>query len=360
MAAANELISYCLGAISAKSAWKIAYNRGAFAAALAKSDRHNGAMMSVGLSERQVRVYIDQLAHQSGIHGLTVACINSPRNVTVSGDATHIEALKSILDEEEIFVRKLMVDVAYHSPHMEAIALDYGRSIQGLEKGCALSDSTVMISSVTRQKVSKDQLSSPDYWVRNMVSPVRFSEAIGQLCAYSSQKIRKKLDCSHRNHLQINVLLEIGPHSALQGPTRDILTSFAGGSNISYSSILIRHKSALQSALEAMGRLRCLGYPVDVDRINRPDGKIHKRPLPLPDLPEYPFDHSREYWHESRISKRFRLHPQTKLDLLGKPVPDWNPLEAKWRNFIRVSEMPWVEDHVVSYDPLRKMILVLI
>ena len=43
-----------------------------------------------------------------------------------------------------------------------------------------------------------------------------------------------------------------------------------------------------------------------------------------------------------------------KLDLLGRPVADWNPSEAKWRNFIRVTEMPWVEDHVVSIlnDPI--------
>ena len=359
MVAANAPVSYCLGAISAKAACKIAYNRGTFAAVLAKSDRHNGAMMSVGLSEGQVQIHIDQLAIQSGYRGLTVACINSPRNVTVSGDATQIKALKSILDEEEIFARKLMVDVAYHSPHMEAIALDYGRSIEDLERGYALSNSTVMISSVTGQNVTQDQLSSADYWVRNMVSPVRFSEAVGQLCAHSSQKLRKKLDCSHRNHLQINVLLEIGPHSALQGPTRDILTTVAGGANISYNSVLVRHQSALTSALEAVGRLHCLGHPVELNRVNRSDGKVHKHPLPLPDLPEYPFDHTREYWHESRVSKRFRLHQQAKLDLLGKPVPDWNPLEAKWRNFIRVSEMPWVEDHVVSHKPFDRVVLVL-
>jgi zearalenone synthase, highly reducing iterative type I polyketide synthase len=68
----------------------------------------------------------------------------------------------------------------------------------------------------------------------------------------------------------------------------------------------------------------------------------------LPDIPSYPFDHSKGYWFESRLGNHFRTFPQNKLDLLGKPVADWNPLEAKWRNVIRVSEMPWVEDHVVS------------
>ena len=68
----------------------------------------------------------------------------------------------------------------------------------------------------------------------------------------------------------------------------------------------------------------------------------------MTDLPEYPFDHSVSHWLESRISSRFRTHHQGKIDLLGKPVADWNPLEAKWRNNIRVSEMPWIEDHTIN------------
>lgn len=306
-------------------------------------------MLSVGLSEGQVQTYIHQLADRFGSRGLVVACINSHKNVTISGDATQIDALMSILSNEGVFTRKLLVDVAYHSSHMEAIALDYGRSIQNLERSNASTGSITMISSVTGQKVTEKQLCSPSYWVSNMVSPVRFSDAVGQLCTQPAQKIRKKLDCSHRDHLKINTLLEIGPHSALQGPVREILSTVPGSENISYSSILHRYQSALYSALGAVGELYCLGYPVDVSKVNYSDAKLHEHPQTLSDLPEYPFDHSHEYWHESRVSRRFRLHPQAKLDLLGKPVPDWNPLEAKWRNFIRVSEMPWLEDHVVSH-----------
>lgn len=313
-------------------------------------------MLSVGLSEGQVQSYISQLAEQFGCHGLVVACVNSHKNVTISGDAIQIDALKSVLSKEGVFTRKLMVDVAYHSSHMEAIALDYGKSIQDLERGNASTDSITMISSVTGQKVTEGQLCSARYWVSNMVSPVRFSDAVGQLCAQSARTVRKKLDGSHRDRLQIGLLLEIGPHSTLQGPVHDILRTVSGGENISYSSILRRYQSSLRSALGALGQLYCHGYPVDVGKVNHCDEKPHKHSQSLSDLPEYPFDHSHEYWHESRVSKRFRLHPQAKLDLLGKPVPDWNPLEAKWRNFIRVSAMPWLEDHVVSHHAFDSIV----
>lgn len=340
--------SYYLGAISAKAAWKIAYNRGVFTASLTECGLQNGAMMSVGLSEIQCHAYIDQLANISNDRSLCVACINSHRNVTLSGDADLIDLLEDKLKSEGIFAHKLVVGVAYHSPHMQAIARNYGLSIQDLEKGVAPPNAVTMVSSITGQRVTADQLCSFQYWVDNMVSPVKFSAAVEQACAQYTRQIRKKLDCSHRNHLQVNVLLEIGPHSALKGPIRDILTQIPGGVGISYASVLIRRQQSLHSMLNSLGQLHCLGYSINMDKVNLLSKEPQKRPRLLHDLPEYPFDHSRRYWEESRISRNVRLSPQNKLDLLGKPVPDWNPLEAKWRNFIRVSEMPWVEDHTVS------------
>lgn len=342
--------SYYLGAISAKSAWKIAYNRGAFTALLTECGLQNGAMMSVGLSEIQIRPYIDQLANLSNGRSLFVACINSHKNVTLSGDSDLIDLLKDKLKSEGIFAHKLVVGVAYHSPHMHAIARNYGLSIQDLEKGIPPANAVTMVSSITGQRVTADQLSSFQYWVDNMVSPVKFSAAVEQACAQYTRQIRKKLDCSHRDHLQVNFLLEIGPHSALKGPIRDILTQSSGGESISYASVLIRSQQSLHSMLNSLGQLHCLGYTINMDKVNL---LTQKCPRLLHDLPEYPFDHSRRHWEESRISKNLRLHPQNKLDLLGKPVPDWNPLEARWRNFIRVSEMPWVEDHMVSILVLK-------
>ncbi len=340
--------AYSCGAISAKAALKIAYCRGVVAARLVKSVARRGAMLAVGLSQADIQTYINEIAVQPRTSGLTIACINSPKNVTVSGDADRIESLKSLLDEKKIFARKLHVDVAYHSPHMQDVSDDYCIMIQDIEKGESRSKLTTMISSVTANKVKETDLLSPEYWVSNMVSPVRFSDALGQLTAQSSQNIRKKIDLSHRKKFSVNMLVEIGPSSALQGPIRDALTELRGATNISYTSMLIRRTSALESTLAAIGKIKCLGYPIDLNNINYPRAEDSKKGMALPNLPEYQFDHSKRYWYESRISDGFRTRQQGKLDLLGKPVPDWNPLEAKWRNHLRVSEMPWMEDHVIN------------
>lgn len=339
--------AYTLGAISAKAAWKIAYYRGVCAAHLLTGTELQGAMISVGLSSDEVLPYLESLAVEFGGKGLNVACINSHKNVTVAGDSVQVDALKNILDQQKIFARKLMVDIAYHSRHMELVAGKYLNLLDRIERGTTPRQPVTMISSVTGERVETNDLSTPEYWVSNMVSPVRFSEVINQICARSASRIRKKLDLSHRNHFHINMLIEIGPHPALRGPIRDILTKLPGGGNITYCTILARKQPAMQSFINAIGHLKCLGYFIDLEKISL-NSKGYDGCMALPNLPEYPFDHSKTYWYESRLSKRFRTHSQSKLDLLGKPVPDWNPLEAKWRNVLRVSEMPWMEDHVVS------------
>lgn len=340
--------AYCLGAIPQKSAWRIAYYRGLFAATLVGSHQPTRAMVSVNLSESQARTYISKVKTEASRNGLVVACINSHQNVTISGEETKIREIISVLEEDQVFLRRLVVDVAYHSPYMDAIASDYARCIEFLEKGHLSSESTTMISSVTGRRTSLEELCSAEYWVSNMLSPVRFSDALQRLCDQSVRKIRKKLDRSHLQQFQLNSLVEIGPHSALQGPIRENLSRVKGGDKLDYSSILIRFQPALQSMLETIGRLYCQGYPVDLERVNQLCADVSKPPAVLSALPGYPFDHSRTYWHESRVSRNYRCAKQGRLDLLGKPAPDWNGLEADWRHFIRVSEMPWVEDHVIQ------------
>jgi acyl transferase domain-containing protein/NADPH:quinone reductase-like Zn-dependent oxidoreductase len=340
--------AYSTGAISAKSGLKLAYYRGTLAGFLATSEHNKGGMMSVGLSKIRVMEYLEKVSKQCGSCGLTVACINSPNNVTISGDVDQIAVLKSLLDSDNIFTRRLVVDVAYHSPHMQAIAKDYFVVIKDIERGDIPLKPITMISTVTGEIVSRETLLSPDYWVLNLISPVQFVDAVKNLLSRSGQKVSRKLDLSHRNYFHISMLVEIGPHSVLQGPINDILNDAQGTTEMSYTSVLIRQNSAITSFLNAMGQLKCLGCPVDMRKINHPGSKDQMRLMALSDLPEYVFDLSKQYWFESRLSARYRLHHQGKLDLLGKPVPDWNPMEPRWRNILRVTEMPWMEDHIIN------------
>lgn len=302
-------------------------------------------MISVELNEHAALQYIKRL--KPSLFEATVACVNSGSNVTVSGEETSIDSLQAILDAEGIFARKLMVDVAYHSAQMNQIAAEYLESIQGLEVGKPSLGSPSMISSVTGQRITHVELVESEYWVRNMVSQVRFSEAVMQLMIPPAVS-KKKLGVIRQEARATHHFLEVGPHSALRAPLRVILNSLNRGKEISYDSLLVRKSSALQTTLEALGRLHCLGYRISFDQVNQTG--YHPQNLKLlTDLPEYPFDHSQKYWYESRISENYRFRKHPRLDLLGTRVPDWNPLEARWRKIIRISETPWVQDHKVKF-----------
>ena len=340
--------AYSFGAISAQAALKIAYFRGVVSSRLMKDESRQGGMLSVGLSQADMQPYLDGIASQFRLCDLTIACINSCKNVTISGNVAQIDALKAVMEGKKIFARRLLVDVAYHSPHMQQVANSYRSMIEVIDIGEAPSKSKTMVSSVTGNRVTAEELRSPNYWVTNMVSPVKFAEAMSCLVGKTTQNFRKKLDLSHRYRLNLNMIVEVGPHSALQAPIRDILTELRRSSNISYTSILRRKTSALESTLGAVGEMKCLGCPIDLVNICVPKEKDPSNLMVLPNLPEYRFDHSRSYWYESRLSNRFRTQRLGKLDLLGKPVSDWNSLEARWRNHLRVTEMPWMEDHVIN------------
>ncbi|KAK8069347.1 hypothetical protein PG994_005963 [Apiospora phragmitis] len=346
--------AYCLGGLSLRSACKVAYLRGKLAAKLATASQKKCAMMAAGLSKSRALEYIKMLPRPSGPPGIVVACVNSPSSVTISGDAEQIDALHQLLVRDSVFARKLQVDVGYHSPQMEYIAGEYQREMSQLELGTALPGCSLMISSVTKQPIKHlQQLSDGNYWVSNLISPVRFSDALDALVSLGAKTGRKKLGAardanSNRETVTVYDLLELGPHGALGGPVKDILKSNVRGKEVRYASCLTRNVSSLETLMGAAGRLWCQGYPVQISKVsNFQAGKPSPR-MALTDLPEYPFDHSQSYWHESRSSKEGRLRKHARHDLLGTRTNDGNPLEACWRNFIRTSEVPWVADHVVN------------
>jgi acyl transferase domain-containing protein len=192
--------------ISRQTAWKVAYQRGVLASKLTRSTEHGtGAMMAVGLAAEDVLPYISEvLAKEKADIGLRVACVNSPTNTTVAGDEYLIDALDKHINAQKkgIFARKLRVQVAYHSPQMQAVAKDYLESLGPVLKGPPTTETVPMISSVTGRLVTEKEVCAASYWVENMVSPVLFSPAVKKMCSSGSE---------------VDYLLEIGPHSALEG-----------------------------------------------------------------------------------------------------------------------------------------------
>ena len=234
-------------------------------------------MMSVGLSEQDVQPYLETVKART----VVIACINGPFNVTLSGDASSISNLEKQFKANNTFARQLKVDVAYHSHHMRVIADDYLDSIKDIQT-LPTESAVGFYSSVTGTRVALSELKA-SYWVRNMVSPVQFLKAFDALMPAQGGATDPK-----RDGLSVNTFLEVGPHSALQGPVKQILNKDTRLADTVYASVLHRGKDAITTSLEAMGTLWTKGQALDLVRVNclEARGEILQAMI---DLPKYPW-----------------------------------------------------------------------
>lgn len=320
--------AYAAGALSRQEAWQIAYYRGLAAASIpVRAPKLKGAMMVVGMSHEETEAYLAKV-NQSA----QVACINSPRSITISGQSEAIDFIDKDLRAKKIFCRVLNVDVAYHSSHMKLVAHEYKASLAQVSPR-ACSPSVAMLSSVTGKAVKGTELGA-SYWAGNMVSPVQYVTAIQALmqCAFEERP---------------TFFIELSPRASLRSPTLDILSAESGEPQPAYRSILDPKADGAAALLELVGELWSRGYPVNMKAILE-QGSPRRSPKCLTDLPPYPWNHSKSYWHESHLSLANRFRKYGRQDLIGAPTADSVPFEPRWRGFLRVSENPWIQDHQVQ------------
>lgn len=234
--------------------------------------------MSVGLSANEVRTHLDKLNDPE----IVIACINSPSNVTLSGPTKSLEKVEAALKTTDVFVRKLKVNVAYHSPHMKIIADQYLSSIKDIQTLSPKSGPT-FFSSVTGTPLALSELNA-SYWVRNMVSPVEFVKAFETIFPERTMATRRR----RRNKVDVDTILEIGPHNALQGPIRQILMKNDRAKDADYVSALSRGKDAVVTSLQAVGHLWSKGQPLEFLKINSFED-LEEPQKCLTDLPRYPW-----------------------------------------------------------------------
>ncbi|KAK8013121.1 Type I Iterative PKS, partial [Apiospora marii] len=340
--------AYAAGALSLDSAMKVAFYRGLSARKHQLGSSAREAMMSVNISEDEVASYLHDVRDVQLGRNIHIACVNSPANVTLSGSEEAIDALKQHCDQDNTFVAKINTMVAYHSPSMLNVREEYRAHIGPLTRGAGHGTGAIMISSVTGAQVSAKTLCTADYWVENLTSPVRLADAVASMFGGMLDQTLG-IDA-------VTDVIEVGPHAALQRYLKDTLAhDFAEVNPPRLHSVLRKPKSALETTLALAGELFCLGHPISVIQANRQSSLGREKqltPALLVDCPKYPFDRSRTYWTESRVSRNYRLRLPTPADSLGTRASDWNPLEPRWRSFLSVEEMPWIGDHVLNDQAL--------
>ena len=147
---------------------------------------------------------------------------------------------------------------------MEAVAGVYMRLLGDLESLDKLGSSRAihMFSSVTGFPVSSDEAESAQYWVDNLVSPVRFTTGLIATCFQSVTKGRQPVRLKDTaENVFLNDIVEIGPHEALESAIKRTISAHNSVASIGYLSILTRNVPASTTALTVAGTLKLCWLP---------------------------------------------------------------------------------------------------
>ncbi|KAE8167506.1 polyketide synthase [Aspergillus tamarii] len=326
--------AYATGILSFDNALYAAYYRGLHMSSGGRGRASiDGAMLAVGRGPTELNKELKAYEGQ-----ISLAAVNSPSSVTLSGDALAIDALQSQLEEQRVFTRRLQVAQAFHSHHMYPLAPAYTEALKNCSGFNASDSKARMFSSVTGRLADPSRM-GPEYWAANMTGCVRFWDAlVGILMDEEEEQ-------------NVDILVEIGPHPALRGPSRQIMKSL--GMDLPYLGSLARQTADFDALLTLAGQLFQHGYPVNLDAVNSdhflvepdipcqaPNGKF------LEDIPTYAWDHER-YWAETRLIREHRLRPH-RHTLLGAKLPGCVEQRPIWRNYLRIKDIAWLADHVID------------
>jgi acyl transferase domain-containing protein len=259
--------AHVAGALSLADAVRVIRHR----SRLQHQTRGMGRMLAVGLSPEETGDLLN--GHYAGV---AVAAINSPRAVTLSGDAEALREFHQELERRGVFGRFLNVDVPYHSPAMERVRAELLESLADVQPR---QPRLPLYSTVTARPVDGLLLDAA-YWWRNVREPVRFAETVTSL-----------LNAGH------GLFVEIGPHPVLAGSIRECAAE--AGKSVTVLASLRRKEPERATLLAALGQLYTLGYPVDWQRLHPEGGRVLS-------LPTYPWQRER-CWQESEESRQKRL-----------------------------------------------------
>lgn len=233
---------YAVGLVSADEAIIAAYYRGK----VAKEVNTDSGMMAVGLGAEAVEPYLSDVEGK-----IVTACHNSPALVALSGDEDALETVKAKLDAADIFARPVKTNgKAYHSHHMAAVSENYEKLVRATraqrETGLPLTTTAKMVSSVTNTVLPEGSVLDETYWSANLRSPVLFNQAVQTIL-------------SAEQFSDVDLFIEVGPHSAMAGPIKQIKAELKA-ERIEYVPTLLRAKDCAVQLLKVAGEMFLRGY----------------------------------------------------------------------------------------------------
>jgi len=244
-----------------------------------------GGMLSIPLPVNELR----ELAGPE----LDIAAANGPQLSVISGSQQAIEKFATQLDERGIESRRIRVNVAAHSRHLEDILGEFRGYLQSIQLH---PPEIPVVSNRTGDWLTAEQACDPEYWVEHLRNTVLFADGVETLLQDSNR-----------------VFLEVGPGNVLgscvrqnsNAPAQRVLPSMRHPNETVDDQVFLR---------TVIGRLWAIGISVDL-------GQLHASPRQRVPLPTYPFQHAR-YWIDpgkaTAIEASAAVRPMAQAD-----VNDW-------------------------------------
>jgi acyl transferase domain-containing protein len=306
----GEITAACVaGAISLEDAARIVALRSRALLRLTGT----GGMLAVSLPPARVQELLEPWTDR-----LWPAILSGPESTVVAGDLDAIEEF-SAAHGATVQLRRVAIDYAAHTPHIEALREQLTDILAGLSP---LPTEVAVCSSLTGDFIDPTELTA-DYWYRGLRHPVRFSAAVTAAAGRAAADQARPL------------FIEVSPHPVLTGQISDILRA-TGQSGAALGSL--RRDTGWQRMLSSFAQAWVAGAPLDWTRLlGRPSRQV--------ELPSYPFEH-RRYWLDSGggppAGAASSAHP-----MLGAVVP---LADGGWLLTGRLSRagMPWLADHAVG------------
>jgi acyl transferase domain-containing protein/NADPH:quinone reductase-like Zn-dependent oxidoreductase/acyl carrier protein len=235
--------AYVAGVFSLEDACRLVGARGRLMGALPSG----GAMVSLQASEQEVR---PTLGEQEG--RVALAAVNGPSSVVLSGDEDAVLELAAAWEDKGRKTKRLQVSHAFHSPRMDGMLDEFVEVAGGLSFGAPR---IPIVSNVTGEALSSEEVCSPRYWARHVRETVRFSDGLRWLC---SRGVRS--------------FLELGPDGVLSAMAHDCLAreedepSPGPGEDTPPAtavSVLRAERSEARSLLSALAGIWVRGAEVD-------------------------------------------------------------------------------------------------
>jgi myxalamid-type polyketide synthase MxaB len=308
----GEYVAACLGGVfSLEEGLKLIAERGRLMQRLPRG----GAMCAVFADERVVAELVEDEPSQ-----LSIAAVNGPQNVVISGDGEAVERVLARLERLGVSSTRLQVSHAFHSPLMEPMMAEFAQVARQVQ----YEPPRKRLTSNLEGKIAGAEIATADYWVEHVRRSVQFAAGVQTLAGQGC-----------------GIYIEMGPKPTLLAAARRCI----GSDTAAWLPSLSDGQEDWQVLLQSLATLYEKHARIDWGAFDR------DYPRRRVSLPTYPFQRQR-YWLdiETRSSTRrdaalpaggsASLHP-----LVGARLRLPLSREVRFETHFSLTSPAYVEEH---------------